>query len=248
MINIALITSTIAPKKSVFSLKEKDPLLRMEQYKEAFGFYITCLENKTFDKIVYVDNSGHCLKELSDLASDNGVLSQIEFISYESTIDVKNNSRFYLEINLIDYFIQNSKTLRDYPSCMIWKVTGRYIISNISEIIKNSKNGYDMYFNYRNIPEKCVDFYLVGFNESAYKKIFASQIDIYKGLTSGELILRKQLDIVEKNNLKILKRLPLTPLISGTRGWDGARYGEGKDLMKYYLRELVLRIFPFLWI
>jgi hypothetical protein len=249
MLNIALITSTIAPESGVHALKRSNVKDRLEDYKKAFSFYCERMEEGIFDRIVYVDNSEYDLEEIRKISIDKGVESKIEFITYKSTIDPR-NSRFYLEINLIDYFYKNSVLLKENPSCMIWKITGRYVIKNISSIIPKSciKEKYDLYINYRNSPYKVIDFYLVGFSGSAYKIIFADNLNLYAGIKDGEIILREYLNNPNMSGLKILRRFPVIPRIIGIRGYDEGRYGGKKDLTKFYLRTLANILIPSLWI
>lgn len=249
MLNIALITSTIAPEPGVFALNRANIKDRLEDYKKAFSFYCDRMQEGIFDRIVYVDNSGYDLEEIKKISIDKGVHSKIEFITYKSTIDPI-NSRFYLEINLIDYFYKNSVLLKENPSCTIWKITGRYVIKNISSIISKSciKGEYDLYMNYRDYPYKVVDFYLVGFSGSAYKIIFADNLNLYAGIKDGEIILRDYLNNKNLSGLKILRRFPVIPRIIGIRGYDEGKYGGKKDLMKFYLRTLANILIPFLWI
>lgn len=246
---IALITSTISPEHGVFALKRVNVQDRLSDYKNAFAFYCEMLINNVFDNIVFVDNSGYKLEELEKIADFNGVRSRCEFIRYKSIVSVENN-RFFLEINLIDYFCKNSLFYKSSTNCIVWKITGRYLIKNISNIIlayKNKKQ-YDLYINHRNYPYKTVDFYLVGFSKIAYKKIFEDNIDYYRGLQDGEILLRGYLDSAGFNSLKISSRFPKIPLIIGIRGFDGGAYGGVKDLLKWRVRTFMNLIIPSLWI
>lgn len=249
MINIALITSTIAPDIGVLSLKRTNVKDRLEDYKKAFSFYCDQLKKGVFSNIVYVDNSGYDLEEIRKISIEKNVHSKIEFISYKSNINVS-NSRFYLEINLIEYFYNNSKLMLDNLSCTVWKITGRYLIKNISNIIKKSsvKKNYDFYINNRNYPYKIIDFYLVGFSLPAYKMIFSENLSLYEGSKDGEIILREYLNNKKISELNILRRFPVIPRIIGIRGFDGGQYGGLKDLTKFYLRSLANILVPSLWL
>lgn len=249
--HILLITSTIAPSQGVFALQRANILDRLNDYKLAFTEYCKLLKDGPYQKIVYVDNSGYNLRELKDIACHYGVESKVEFISYISTTP-PNNSRFYLEINLIEHFLRTSVTLQKLPNSMVWKVTGRYRVKNISPIIKSSldKPSVDIFINFRNYPYKVVDFYLIGFRPAAYKKLISENIEIYSGTRDGELILRKHLDSqTEKNtNISMLKRFPYPPRIVGIRGYDGGQYGGIKDFIKYNFRLVLNKLIPFVWV
>ena len=248
MKNILLITSTISPKSTVYSLAVTDELLRLSQYTEAFRFYISTLKSGLFEKIIYVDNSGYDLQSLMDIAKEEQVSADVEFISYTSTVEAENQNRFYLEAKLIEYSLENSHFLTHHTDCMIWKVTGRYIVKNISRIISKLANEKPFLFcaNFRNFPSQWVDFYLAGFTVKSFNYLFKENFNLYEGNISGEAVLRKFID-TQKIPFEVHKRFPDTPLIHGTRGLDGSQYGTGKDLVKYYVRKISLVLFPFLW-
>ena len=248
--HIALITSTISPNLNAVALKVIDHKQRLSEYKKSFSFYSQALKSGVFDKLVYVDNSGHSLNDIMEIAETYNISSQVEFISYESNLNSENNSRFYLELNLINYTIENSKFIRNNKDCILWKITGRYVIKNIDEIIRKCKlyEDYELFLNYRNRPSKWVDFYLAGFSLSAFEKIFIENLPLYKGKNNGENILRESIDSPDFNEIKTLKRFPYIPYISGNRGYDGASYDTGKSILKYYIRVLLNKIFPSLWI
>ena len=246
--NIALLTSTIAPAPNVHLLARTNVAQRLEDYKTAFSFYCDQLSAGVFDYLVYVDNSEFDLSEIKAIANNKNVIGRVEFISYESDVSPSNN-RFFLEINLIDFFIKNSQTLRKHPSAMIWKITGRYLIANVQHIVKRCNVARtDVYVNMRNHPYKVVDFYLVGFNLTAYESIFSKNLMMYEGLQDGELTLRRYLDSNPLPSLHIQKRLPVTPRLIGVRGFDGGRYGGVKDTVKFYIRLVSNKIFPYFWI
>jgi transposase len=139
--------------------------------------------------------------------------------------------------------------LRKYPECMIWKITGRYLIRNVRNIVDRCKtNQSDVYVNMRNHPYKVVDFYFVGFNLGAYEKLFSKNLEMYEGLQDGELILRHYLDSASLPTLNVVRRLPVTPRLVGVRGFDGNRYGGWKDAIKFYIRLVSCKVAPFFWI
>jgi hypothetical protein len=248
MRNIALITSTIAPDPGVVSLKRINVKDRLADYINAFGFYCECLQEDVFQKIVYVDNSGYSLDDLVSIARQKDLTARIEFISYKSTLSPK-NGRFYLELNLIDYAVKNSVVLNENGADLIWKITGRYLIKNIKSILSACRPfAGDFYINCRNFPAGWADFYLVGFNLTAYRKVFSSNIPLYEGNVNGEAILRSYLESEHASGLNIRRRLPRVPRIIGVRGYDGVSYGGLVDSGKYYVRSVLNTLLPQLWI
>lgn len=247
--NILLITSTIQPRAGVHALAHANTAARLADYERAFSHYCEALNSGAYDAMSYVDNSGYDLSSIRRIAEAQGVSGKIEFISYVATTPPQNN-RLYLEAHLIEHFIENSQLLRRNPNALIWKVTGRYRIVNVAEVIKacQAHGGHELFINLRNHPYSVADFYLVGFSTNAFRKLFSERRRTYEGLRDGELILRQHLEDPSLELGSVVKRLPVTPRILGTRGFDGATYGGWKDSAKYYVRSLANSLAPALWI
>jgi hypothetical protein len=243
--NIALITSTVAPAAGVLLLKRTDVQERLADYVRAFDFYCRCLCRGIFDRIVYVENSGYPLDRLQGVAQRHGVSSLIEFVSYRADTPPANN-RLYLELNLISHALEASSFLKD-PDAVIWKITGRYIIKNVSKIVaKCSARQKDLYINCRNLPSRYTDFYFVGFRRPAFDVLFPD-LDAYRGREAGEFKLRQTLD-QDLPGVSVLPRFPAVPRVLGVRGWDGARYDSLRNLAKFQLRSAINFALPWLWI
>lgn len=240
-------TATIAPAANTYLLKVTDPRERLDQYKESLGFYVSQLKAGVFDRIVFVDNSGRPLDELEEVADAAGASSQVEFVSYQSSIEPI-YSRFYLEMNLIVQAMARSAFLRSDSCEVIWKVTGRYIVRNIAGIVRNRPPAFDLYVNMRNFPERALDFYLVAFPRAQFEAHLGRDIDSYESVRHGEIILREKIETGEFGDMKIVKRFTRTPRLLGVRGFDGARYGGAADTAKYLIRAAANRTCPWLWI
>lgn len=240
--NVALITSTIAPAQGVIHLKRCDPEERLADYLRAFDFYCECLRYGVFDRLVYADNSGYPLDTLRALAELNGVSSLVEFVSFRSDTPPKNN-RLYLELHLIAEALKTSRFLQEAD--LIWKITGRYIIQNIGKLVR-ARAAYQLHVNFRDFPERCVDFYVAGFTRRAFDTLF-SDLESYSGHNSGELILRGRLD-AGSFDFPIARRLSAVPKVLGVRGFDGASYGSLKSRMKFQMRKLLNLALPGLWV
>jgi len=249
MRNIALITSTIAPDPGVVGLQRKNVIDRLDDYIKGLTFYCECLNQDVFQKLVYVDNSGYQLDDLVGIVNDKQVSPRVEFISYKST-DSPRNGRFYLELNLINHAMNTSSFLNEDRDSIIWKVTGRYLIKNIGNIISHCRKRppYDFYVNCRNYPAGWADFYLVGFSLTAYQTVFSSNLHLYEGIVNGEQVLRRYLDTEAVSGLKILRRLPSVPRVVGVRGYDSGKYGGMVDSAKFFVRSALNVLLPSFWI
>ncbi|MES2637712.1 MAG: hypothetical protein V4605_10325 [Pseudomonadota bacterium] len=247
MNNIAFITSTINPNPDVFLLKRISVSERLKDYETAFRFYCGMLNNGIFDCIVYVDNSGYTLSSLENIAIELNVRDKVEFISYQSK-DSPDNSRYFLEINLIQYGMNASYKVIEAKSPMIWKITGRYLIQNIDKIIRELNRNVDLYINFRNKPYKVADFYLVGFSEAGYEGVLGRDVNLYKGKIDGERILREQIENQEFKELNVVTRFRYIPRVYGIRGFDNKSYNNMLNTSKYYFRVGINYIFPRLWL
>ncbi len=247
MHNIAFLTSTISPDADVYLLRRNNVEERLKDYENALTFYCGMLKKGVFESIVYVDNSGYPLDSLKVIAANLGVVDQIEFISYKSQVN-PHNSRYFLEIHLIDYGMQNSKHIQAANNPMVWKITGRYIIDNIDKIVRDVKHPVDLYVNFRNIPYQVVDFYLVAFTAKNYSKILGDSLYQYAGTKAGELILRKKIDSHAFEDFNIVIRFREVPRLLGVRGCDNKPYNSLANNAKYYIRVFSNIILPRLWI
>lgn len=246
MKNILLMTSTIAPADDVHMLVRKDPKSRLADYKMSLEFQIDLLKSGTIDAIVYADNSGFPLDQLKNICEKASVSDRVEFISYKSD-GLASLSRYFHEINLIGRTIAASKLLSNEAPLRIWKLTGRYIVTNIGKIIRDAPD-CDLYINCRNHPEPWADFYLAAFTIRGYTEILAKDPEKYRDTIVGERILRETIDTKSFLGCKIVKRFTRVPRILGIRGLDGVQYSGFSGTIKYYVRTAANRIMPPLWI
>jgi hypothetical protein len=240
-------TSTIAPTPNTFLLKVVDPAERLKHYKRALSFYARHLLDGTFDRLVFVDNSGYPLDDLVATAACSNIAELVEFISYNSDVS-PHNSRYYLEINLLRFTMMTSNTILSNPEAVIWKITGRYIVSNIASIVATTSRTADLHLNLRNYPHRTLDFYLVGYRAASFFQHIGHDIEGYKTIRNGEEMLRKKVDEGAFKGIEIDPRFRRTPRLFGVRGFDGSRYGGTNDTLKYIARSLLNAILPWVWI
>lgn len=245
--DILLATSTIAPKSDTFLLKVIDPADRLAQYEKALRFYLGLINVGVIQEIVYADNSGYPLDTLQAIAAESGHGDRVEFISYTATLD-PNNSRYYLEVHLINEAMQRSKRLAAAdPETVIWKVTGRYLLANAAAIIRSYPPEADLYINLRNRPYETLDFYFVGFRQGSYHQHIGRDFADFAGTQNGEDVLRRKID-AGFEGVQVAPRFRVTPRLKGIRGFDGSKYGGLSDTTKYYARRVTNRLLPGLWI
>jgi hypothetical protein len=245
--NILLMTSTIAPATDTFLLKVIDPAKRLEHYKQSLLFYARYIKNRTFDSLVFVENSGYPLDDLLEIASHAKIAEHVEFISYKAET-LPDNSRYYLEMNLLCFAMSKSTTILRNPNAFIWKVTGRYIVSNIARIVTTAARKADLHINMRNYPRRTLDFYLIGYKADSFYRHIGQDLEEYRTTRNGEEILRDKIDAGAFTDVEIIPRFKHTPRLLGVRGFDGSQYGGMHDTLKYIVRSSLNNLVPSVWI
>lgn len=247
--NTVVLTATITPPQGVTNLARIDPGMRLEDYCKAFGFYCRMLAEGTITQLIFSENSGSDISRLRDLAEQHGVTRNTEFICYAGLDYPPAYGRGYGEFKLIDHVMKSSRLIQQlHFHENIWKITGRYILRNIPEIIATRPPDADFYCHCRNIPIAWIDLYVLCWNKTAYGEFLEN---IYQHLredrTQGpcEQDFRR---IVDGNQFKsnMVRRFRTIPRLEGNRGLDGLLY-ERMGL-KLKLRKLANMLAPRFWI
>lgn len=231
--NILLLTSTIKPKSNQPQLKLINYIDRLEDYKLALLFYSKLLEIGLIDNIVYVDNSGFDLSCHSDIFTHKN----IEWISFYDLDYPSAYHRGYGESRLVDYAFKQSKILDQLDvSDKIWRITGRYIIKNLDEIIRLTPNNFDFYCNLRG---EWIDMELLAWSLKGYKHLIENIWKQMETDKSTELILSEVIKNYKGNELKIIKAFFWLPFIIGRRGTDGGDFQGHFTRYKFLLQQMI---------
>ncbi len=248
--NILLLTATITPPPGVPDLRRTDPALRLMDYTNALRFYLD-LDSAYIDKIIFVDNSSADLSSLKKLVAETKSAKQVEFISYDGLDHPPANGRGYGEFKLVDFVMANSSIIRSLSEDdRIWKVTGRYVIRNLCDLVRRAPHRFDVYCNVRRWPRRWMDLYLVSWTKEGYNAILQGvhhqlREDVIK--TSPEA---RMWDIIHSSFRKanIVQRFNVQPFVEGIVGFDNRNLAGGSNLIKFYLRSFARRYFPWIWI
>lgn len=128
---IILLTGCINPNGMPFT-KLTDANERQRQYIEALHYYL----NHTSCPIVFCENS---LTDLSTLFND--IKDRLEILTFKGNQD-KQRGKGFGEAEILEFAFRHSLFIHD--DCIVVKITGRLIVSNIASIL-NSLN-YDKDF------------------------------------------------------------------------------------------------------
>lgn len=254
--NLLLLTATITPKSGVPNLKRTDPKQRLQDYAEALKFYLSHV-NKSCDGIIFVENSNSDISQLKYIVEEQGLTEYVEFIVFEGLDYPVEYDRGYGEFKLLDYGMSHSKLIQQSSEArtVIWKMTGRYTVLNLEEMIKKQPKKFDLFCNCRDYPKYWVDTYFMAWTPEGYETCLR---DIYhrlktnvpgipKGIAAEEL-LRSWLEqrFIQKK-VRIIRRFRVTPELSGVRGADNKEYATDNQ-WKYKIRQFISKMFPWVWV
>ena len=128
-----LLTSTIQVHHPEFLRPggRVDPEVRLRDYTSALRSWIT--RQDSVRDIVFVDNSGHPLDALQEVADQHGSYGKrVEFLSFRTTGYSPERGRSFGELDIMDTALQRSALLRE--SACFAKVTGRVFIPNFDAV------------------------------------------------------------------------------------------------------------------
>lgn len=246
---IIVMTATITPKSDVRSLGRKDPELRRKDYEDAFLFYGKMVGHG-IDQIVFVENSASDLSSLKTIAQQLNISDKVEFISFSGLDYPQLYGRGYGELFLLDFAMDASQFIKtNKSSAVIWKVTGRYIVSNLAKLVDRRPRSFDFYCNMRNLPKHVVDMYLMAWTVAGYEKYLRNKCKIYEVSSAAafpEKALREEFDR-DPQDSEFVKRFRIVPLVNGIRGLDNKGYSTD-NIWKFYIRTFLHHTCPVLWI
>ena len=234
--NTLLLTWTINPQiwKTIKYKNSLNPKVRIKEYIKSLFFYITISD---FDNIVFCENSNYkCeeyMKNINHIAKlYNKNFEFLQFIwNHKETIQRKTYS--YWEWEILDYAFNNSKLLKQSKSR--YKITWRYIIYNINDIIKSSQNTENLLFRWLwSFSFFSIDTSLFKVSNEVYKKyLYDSKI-----LTEKNKCVEKI--FYEKLNWKDINFWKLEVLPKKDWYWDDWHYENiyHHILLKLWFRNM----------
>lgn len=247
MPNILLLTATVSPPAGAPLLFRSSPSDRWDDYRKALRFYSGLLKSGVFDRLVVAENSGSSPDSWMSILDEEGVADRCEFLGLGRSGAC--GTRFAEELRLIQQSIERSRCLRANADAVVWKVTGRYIIRNVEQIVQRRPEQFDLYLNCRNVPACWLDFFIAGFRWPAFLESGCEDLHLFEAsMESGESILRRRIDEGCYGSLRIVKRIDPIPSVIGIRGVDGARYHGLRLRTKHHARVALNRVAPWLWV
>ena len=241
-------TATITPPFGVPLLARFDPALRLQDYEQSLKFYLPLL-NTHFHSIIFAENSNSDVSSLQKIVDQAGMGDLVEFIVFNGLDHPPAYGRAYGEFKLIDHVMQSSEVTKKYDEASVfWKVTGRYIVRNLDQILNHRPSNFDIFCNLRKIPKHWADMFLIAWTLKGYEsflhRIHHKLIADENCLVQPEEVFIDLLDAASKKEIKLAPRFIVTPLVDGVRGSDNQNYSENRNLWKFYTRNLACCLLP----
>lgn len=247
--NTVLLTATITPPPGATNLARIDPGVRLDDYRKAFDFYCRALARGTIDRLIFAENSDSDIGSLRAVAEKHGVTAKTEFSSHPGLDYPPEYGRGYGEFLLINRTMASSTLIRSLPAdAAIWKITGRYILKNIAEVIATRPPGTDFYCHCRDMPTRWVDLFVLCWNKKSHAELLDG---IYRHLREDRIhgpcepVFRERIEGDDFGST-IVKRFRTIARLEGHRGVDGLSYETMNIKLK--MRQLANVVAPWLWI
>jgi len=251
---VLLMTACISPPDYNKDLVRTDPVTRLNDYINAFKFWLN-LEEPKIGAIVFAENSGYTLDALKQVAATcNRYNRTIEFLQFPATQTPPTVHYGFSELEMIDNAYHHSKLIKnaDY----IIKVTGRLYFPRLSRLLNIVQPNHLFISDSR-------DFDL--FNKSqhyAVTTIFVVQTGFYgtvlynvkQQMGAGKFGLIEDLyfhilkPLYLKNKTDIILRLPFNVEPVGVGAHWNVSYRSYKKQIPAFLRGLGRIFYRKLWI
>ena len=243
--HILLMTATITPHNAR-NLARTDPVARLQDYKQALGFYLGLID-RPLHGIIFVENSDSDVTTLRQLAASRGLSGRVEFLCNYGVHLYSEKGRAHGEFKLLDYAMTASiMVIEAGVNHVVWKITGRYTVKNLASMIASAPRGFDAYVDMKDHPRRWMDMRLMAWTSPGYDRIFRGVADDLDAKTH-EMHMRDYLP-QRAQGARLVPRFSREPYIDGVRGWDNGNYSKGRELLKCYVRSAGRVLAPWYWI
>ncbi|MBZ4218579.1 MAG: hypothetical protein LAC69_00095 [Chlorobium sp.] len=249
-----LMTATLTPPSGTPELARNDAKLRLLDYCEALRFYLT-LPDDILEKIIFIDNSDSDLSALEAVGSEVPHKKKVELIKFQGNDHPPEFGKGYGEFKLIDYGITHSTLLS--PEDLVWKVTGRLRVLNLSQLIDTAPLDYNLYCDLRHVPmlgdqfgaNEWMDLRVFSWSNIGYEHYIRDRFELLKTelIGSPERYFFKLLKAAKKS-AGIVPRFRIQPNIAGFGGRLNVNYQNNSYRYKNGLRRVGRLVAPWIWL
>jgi len=261
-----VMTATITPREGMPDSVRNDPKIRLDDYRRALEFYLS-LPNSLVDRILFLENSSSDLSVLRRVVESLEHDKKVEFNSFTGDYQPE-FGKGYGEFQMLDYGLSECRFLS--KADVVWKVTGRHRVLNLSRLIETAPQDYTVYCDLRSIPFIGGDFNLqaVPFigkrlgekyrNQFMDLRVFSCTVDGYDRLLRNQYLqMWNQMpekflfDVMfkaKRQEKRIVPRFRIQPQIAGYAGWDNADYQSLSYKIKDSFRAAMRLVMPGFWV
>lgn len=246
MKRVLIMTATIRPPINAAGVSRLDPMLRLEDYKEALKFYTDFLGND-LDQIIFAENTLSDLAPLKDVIRKAGIVDRVNFLSFDGNSFPPKFGRCYGEAKILDHVMSSDAVISSPGSVEYWKVTGRYKILNLKKMIASRPKDTDLYIDLRSHAKppwadlRVLSWSLRGY-ETVLRNIAPEIREDLDGYRAGEHVAFEQIsERLHKADIRGVTVWTTEPLIDGRRAYDGRNWSHGRQRAVYVIRSLQRR-------
>jgi hypothetical protein len=242
--SILVLTATITPPPGVSA--RPDPMVRLEDYRRALFYYASRIGHG-IDRIVFAENSASDVSLLQRLIDEYGHADKCEFVVFAGLDYPPTYGYGFGEFKLLDYCMKYSQTICSASErALITKVTGRYIVRNLMELIRRTPGEVDVLCDIRNRKRPWADLRVLSWTRGGYDLVLSGvhtklRDDI--NCIPPEMVLSKYL-LCAGTDAKIATRFPIELHVHGMRGYDNRNWSGGVYSVKHYVRACARRLLP----
>lgn len=251
-LQVLLLTAAINTSVLMGNNKRSDSELRRLDYLRALRFYIENLPQNVVH-VVFCENTGADLHEfelLKDFAASKGrVLHILGFIGKTHP----SLGKGVCEFEILDF--SGSWLAENISSdLIIWKITGRLLLKNVSDLISSLPGDSEFYVDLRSVPligerlggNDWAEMRLMCYRLSSYNKYFYGRGAQFGYVTEKGLFLHIQKMMTMGVNVS--PRFLIQPRFGGICGGSNKNYESIEYRLKDFIRIISRRVFPQIWL
>jgi hypothetical protein len=245
---VLIMTATIRPPLDAPGVHRLDPAVRLADYEAALSFYLDHL-GAGLDVICFAENSGSGLASLRAMAATRGAASRTIFTEQSGLEFPPVYGRCYGETALLERAMSDSAVASFPEDTIFWKVTGRYKVLNLRQMIRSRPVAADFYADLRTRrSERWADLRLMSWNRRGFEHAMRGiapllREDMNSRRPGEEAAFDVLRDRVAAGGFRAVTSFTTEPLIDGVRAFDQKNWMQGRQRAVYLARSLQRALF-----